>query len=106
MKAGICTQPSHKMYYKYLLNFAKSHYTHVEISHWPVIENKYVFIGNSMLIALEKMAVKEGKNLSVDYIDTKNHERIPVFHLSAPFQIDPDFFLGWDYLFSAASTSK
>lgn len=94
------------MYYKYLLNFAKSRYTHVEISHWPVIENKYVFICNSMLIALEKMAVMEGKNMSVDYIDTNNQERILVFHLSAPFQITPEFSLGWDVLICAASISK
>lgn len=106
MITGTCTQPNHRMHYKYLLNFAKSHYTHVEISHWPVIEDKYVFICNSMLIALEKIAMKEEKNLSVDYIDINNDDRIPVFHLSAPFEIDPEFALGWDFLFCAASISK
>tara|TARA_R110002050_G_scaffold292608_1_gene448102 strand:+ start:2802 stop:2981 length:180 start_codon:yes stop_codon:yes gene_type:complete len=59
-----------------------------------------------MLIALEKMAVMEGKNMSVDYIDTNNQERILVFHLSAPFQITPEFSLGWDVLICAASISK
>ncbi len=93
------------LYCKHLLNFAKEHYTHVDIGHWPVIENRYVFICNSMMIAFEKLAVKEGKSLSIDYIDTQNQKRIPVFHLSASFYIDPVFTLGWESLFASASAS-
>jgi len=83
--------------------YVEKEYQSLRIYDWVEIENKYIFITNSLLKELNRMANQRNTIIEVINIDIDTDTKIPTLHLHSNKSIDEELLNRWYFLFFAAS---
>ena len=78
-------------------------YQSLLIHQWIAIEDKYIFISNSLLKELNEIAIRGNTKIDVINIDIDEDTKIPTFHLHSTVAIDEGFLNKWHFLYFVAS---
>ena len=83
--------------------YADNEYQSLVIHQWVAIEDKYIFISNSLFKELNEIAKKSNTKIDVINIDIDKNTKIPTFHLDSKVTIDEEFLNKWHFLYFVAS---
>jgi len=83
--------------------YADNEYQSLLIHQWVAIEDKYIFISNSLFKELNEIAKKSNTKIDVIHIDIDDDTKIPTFHLDSKVAIDEEFLNKWHFLYFVAS---
>jgi hypothetical protein len=85
-----------------LASYAKKHYRNIDVCSLDKLENRYVFICNSMFAALNRLAIDEGSKIVIEKLDIEKNG-IPIFSITSSFDIDINLLISYEYLYAAVS---
>lgn len=80
---------------------AKKHYPNVRVCNLDKLDNRYIFICNSMLIDFNKLASERDEIIYIEELEVEE-SGVPIFSITSPFEVDLDLLTAYDLLYLTA----
>ena len=90
------------MNYHALLNHAKKNYLNIKVCNLDVLDDRYVFVCNSMLKRFNELGLAEGEVVYIDDL-ALDANGVPIFTVKAAIDIDINLLTEYELLFLPAS---
>lgn len=91
------------MNYQALSIHAKKNYSNIKVCSLEVLDDKYVFVCNSMLKRFNELGIEEGGVVYIDGVEL-DATGTPIFIVNSSFDIDINLLTEYEILYLSASS--